>query len=115
MDKCVCFRFPWNWQRPVGYLASICVECYWANNVGFSVICLWSFFILFTLCFDSFALEIKHHISDLRAVVVSVDREPTAADYPELKQRFSEIVQFHSQAKALVPQIFSLEFELQYN
>ena len=107
----MCFRFPWNWQRPVGYLASISVECYWANNVGFSVTCLWSFFILFSLCFDGFALDIKQRISDLKAVVVSVDHELTD---PELKQRFSEIIQFHSQAKALVVQIFLLGFELQF-
>ena len=94
----VYFSFPWNWQRPLGYLAAFCVECYWMQICALLVVCFLLIFIVFCVFFEATALDIKQFIADLNASVVSVNHRLTASERLELKQRFSDTVQFHSHA-----------------
>lgn len=100
----VYFSFPWNWQQPTGYLAAFCVECYWMQICALVVVCFLLFFSIFCVFFEAFVLDIKQSIADLSASVVFFDIR-TASDRLRIKQRFSDIVQFHSHAKESVARI----------
>lgn len=58
--------------------------------------------MVFCVFLEAFAMDIKKCMANLSEFTITIDGKLSLKDYTKLRQRFSNIIQFHSNAKELV-------------
>lgn len=94
-----CFRFPWNWKTPSGYLAVVCMQYIWLHLLSFFVIVSLAFFTGLSTLFEALALDVKKSFANLNKSIVDTQGNFTDEQRLEFYEKLNEIIRFHSLTK----------------
>lgn len=87
------FRFPWEWNTPMGYFAVICVQFVWLHSSALMVICTLSIFVKCFVLLGAIALDIRENLNQFNY---------SSEELPQTRQKLVEIIELHACATRFI-------------